>query len=60
MAGMTPMVPSVDAIPQITRSGVALLIASANNALVASASEPCTASSTMWMSSRCTHLRVRA
>ena len=49
MAGITPMVPSVEAMPQITRSGPAFLIAAASTALVARASEPCTASSMMWM-----------
>ena len=34
IAGSTPMLPSVDAMPQITRSGAALLIAAASTALV--------------------------
>ena len=33
MAGITPMVPSVEAMPQITRSGAAFLIASASTKL---------------------------
>ena len=49
MLGSTPMLPSVEAMPQITRSGAALRIAAASTVLVPSASEPCTASSLMWM-----------
>ena len=49
MLGSTPMLPSVEAIPQITRSGAALRIAAASTVLVPTASEPCTASSLIWM-----------
>ena len=34
MLGSTPMLPSVEAMPQITRSGAALRIAAASTALV--------------------------
>jgi hypothetical protein len=34
MAGTTPPLPSVEAIPQITRSGAALVMAAARMALV--------------------------
>ena len=57
MLGSTPMLPSVEAMPQITRSGAALRIAAASTVLVPSASEPCTASSLMWMPARRTHLQ---
>ena len=45
----TPIEPSVDDIPQSTRSGAALLMAAARIVLVPMASVPCTASSLMWM-----------